>query len=70
MVIEGKYRNDMYGQCDLEEACAEWYMDNCHLWEDNYFQLLFDESNPSNEAKIIEDSHEQVIFYFFLLVCP
>jgi hypothetical protein len=42
-------------------------MDSCHLWEDNYFQLLFDDHTPPDEVNIIEGSQELRLYYQFFV---
>lgn len=37
---------------DLDDDCADWYMDICHFWDDNYFHLPFDDSTPPYEENI------------------
>jgi hypothetical protein len=59
--IEDEYTSDIcYGWYDLEKACEEWYMDSCNLWENNYFQLLFDDSTPPYVENIVEEVKSQL----------
>ena len=41
--IKCKYDKDIHAWEYFEESCEEWYMDLSNFWDDNYFQLLFDE---------------------------
>jgi hypothetical protein len=36
-------------------------MDSCHLWDDNYFHLLFDDSTPPYVENIMEGNQELVM---------
>ena len=59
--IEEEYTRDIFGWWDLEEACDEWYINNCDKWEDNYFQLFFDYHTPPSKVNIMEGSQKQVM---------
>jgi len=47
-----KYYDAIYAWLDLEVACEELYMYSYHLWEDNNFQLRFDDSLSPYEENI------------------
>jgi hypothetical protein len=51
----------MEAQYDLEDDCDNWCVDSFHLWEDNYFHLLFDNSTPHYAEKIIEGNQKAII---------
>jgi hypothetical protein len=44
--IMDEYNQEIYSWYDFEADCDDWYMDSCHLWDDNHFHILFDDSNP------------------------
>ena len=56
--IVGEYTQEIYARYDYEEYCEDWYMDNCNLWDDNYFHLLLDDSTPPYVEHIMESSPE------------
>ena len=41
--MKAEYDKDIHAWEYFEEDCEEWYMDFSSFWDDNYFQLLFDE---------------------------
>jgi hypothetical protein len=43
--IMNEYHQEVYGWYDLEDDCDDWYMDSCHLWNENHFHILFDDYN-------------------------
>jgi hypothetical protein len=59
--IKEEYQRERWAWCDLEEACEEWYMDSCHLWEDNYLCFLFYAQAPSYDDQVIKGTHEKVV---------
>ena len=61
--IKDEYNREIYAWQYFEEGCEEWYMDDVNFWDDNYFQLLFDESTPP----YVEESEEKVIHISFQL---
>jgi hypothetical protein len=44
--IRDECNQKIYSWYDLEANCDDWYMDSCHLWDDNHFHILFDDSTP------------------------
>ena len=54
--ITREYTQERYDWYDYEEDCEDWYMENCNLWDDNYFHLLFDDSTPLYVEHIMESS--------------
>jgi hypothetical protein len=44
--IRDDYNQEIYAWFDFEVDCDDWYMDSCHLWDDNHFHILFDDSTP------------------------
>jgi hypothetical protein len=50
--IGDEYNQKMYAWYDFEADCDDWYMDSCHLWDDNSFHILFDESTPPSVENI------------------
>ena len=61
--IKDEYKREIYAWQYFEEGCEEWYMDDANFWDDNYFQLIFDESTPP----YVEESEEKVIHISFQL---
>jgi hypothetical protein len=66
--IRDEYNQDIYVRYDFEDDCDDWYMDSCHLWDDNHFHILFDDSTPSY-VEDINVSHLRGIRYKFLSFC-
>ena len=58
-IIQREYISKIYAWYNLEAKCDVWYMDIFHLWEHNYFYLLFDDSTPHYVENIMEGSLEQ-----------
>jgi hypothetical protein len=44
--IGDEYNQEVYAWCDFEANCDDWYMDSCHLWDDNHFHILFNDATP------------------------
>jgi hypothetical protein len=44
--IRDAYNQEVYAWYDFEAECVDWYMDSCHLWDDNYFHILYNHSTP------------------------
>jgi len=42
--IMDEYHQEVYAWYALEDDCDDWYMDSCHLWDDNHFYILFDDN--------------------------
>lgn len=61
--IKDGYNREIYAWQYFLEGCEEWYMGHANFWDDNYFQLPFDESTPPN----VEESEEKVIHISFQL---
>jgi hypothetical protein len=60
-IIQGESTGDIHSRYDLEDACGDWYMYNCNFWENNYFELLFDESTPPYVENIVVGSQEPIM---------
>jgi hypothetical protein len=56
--IMNEYHQEVYAWYDLE---GDWYMDSCHLWNDNHFHILFDDSTPPSIENINVTHHELVM---------
>jgi hypothetical protein len=54
------YHQEVYAWYDLEDDCDDWYMDSCHFWDDNHFQILFDDSSPPS-VKNINVTHQELV---------
>ena len=50
--LNDEYNQEIYAWYDFEADCDDWYMDSCHLWDDNHFHILFDNSNPLSVESI------------------
>ena len=61
--LKNEYNREIYAWQYFEEGCEEWYIDDVNFWDDNYFQLLFDEFTPP----YVEESEEKVIHISFQL---
>jgi hypothetical protein len=59
--IRDEYNQEIYAWYDLEVDCDDWYMDSCHLWDDNHFHILFDDSNPPSVESINVTNREPMI---------
>jgi hypothetical protein len=59
--IMDKYNQEIYIWYDFDADCDDWYMDSCHLWDDNHFHILFDDSTPPYGHKINFTHQELVI---------
>jgi hypothetical protein len=71
--IMDEYNQEEYVWYDFEADCDDWYMDSCHLWDDNHFHLLFDDSTPPHVECIFESTQEPSLhiilqFYYSLVV--
>jgi hypothetical protein len=47
-------------------------MDNCYFWDDNHFNILFDDSTPPHVEPILESKQEPFLhillhFYYFIV---
>jgi hypothetical protein len=65
--IRDGYIQESYDWYDFDD----WYMDSFHLWDDNHFHLLFDNSTPPCVEHILGNSQKDSlnpIFYFSY--CP
>jgi hypothetical protein len=56
--IMDEYNQEAYAWYDFEADCDDWYMDSCHLWDDNHFHILFDDSTPPHVEPILESKQE------------
>jgi hypothetical protein len=56
--VMDEYNQEAYAWYDFEADCDDWYMDSCHLWDDNHFHLLFDDSTPPHVEHILESKQE------------
>jgi hypothetical protein len=45
--------------------CDDWYMDTCHLWDDNHLHILFDDSNPPSVDGMNVKNQEPIIITSF-----
>jgi hypothetical protein len=59
--IKDAYTQEVYVWYDFEADCDDWYMDNCHLWDDNHFHILFDDSTPPSVENINVTNQELVM---------
>jgi hypothetical protein len=59
--IRDEYNQEVYDWYDFEADCDDWYMDSFHLWDDNHFHILFDESTPPFVEKINVTNQEPVM---------
>jgi hypothetical protein len=57
--IWDEYNQEIYACYDFEADCDYWYMDSCHLWDDNHFHILFDSTPPSLEN--INVPHQELV---------
>jgi hypothetical protein len=71
--IISEYTQEIYAWYDYEEDCEDWYMDNCNLWDDNYFHILFDDSTlryiENNIKSSPKSSMNTNFWYSLVLVC-
>jgi hypothetical protein len=58
--IRDEYNQEIYAWYDFEADCDDWYMDSCHLWDDNHFHLLFDDSTPPS-VEHINVTHQELV---------
>jgi hypothetical protein len=58
--IMNEYHQEVYAWYDFEDDCDDWYRDSCHLWDDNHFHLLFDDSNPPS-VENINVTHQELV---------
>jgi hypothetical protein len=58
--IRDEYNQEIYVWYDFEADCDDWYMDSCHLWDDNHFHILFDDSTPPS-VENINVSHQELV---------
>jgi hypothetical protein len=58
--LRDEYNQEIYAWYDFKADCDDWYMDSCHLWDDNHFHILFDDSTPSSVENINVPHHELV----------
>jgi hypothetical protein len=59
--IRDAYTQEVYVWYDFEADCDDWYMDSCHLWDDNHFHILFDESTPPSVENINVTNQEPIM---------
>jgi hypothetical protein len=59
--LRDEYNQEIYAWYDFEADCYDWYMDSCHLWDDNHFHILFDDSNPPSVERINVTNREPMI---------
>jgi hypothetical protein len=59
--IMDEYNQEVYAWYDFEADCDDWYMDNCHFWDDNHFHILFDDSTPPSVENINVTNQELVM---------
>jgi len=68
-----EYHQEVYASYDLEDDCDDWFMDSCHLWDDNPLHLLFDDSPSPHVEHIMErsptPSMHTIFQYSPVLVC-
>jgi hypothetical protein len=58
--LRDEYNQEIYAWYDFEDDCSDWYMNSCHLWDDNHFHILFDDStSPSIEN--INIPHQELV---------
>jgi hypothetical protein len=68
--IMDEYHQEVYAWYALEEDCDYWYMDSCHLWDDNQFHLLLDDSTPPQVENFLESKYDhslQIILQLIIL---
>ena len=59
-IIRDEYNQEIYAWYDFEANCDDWYMDSCHLWDDNHFPILFDDSTPPS-VENINVPHQELV---------
>ena len=59
--IGDEYNQEIYAWYDFGADCDDWYMDSCHFLDDNYFHILFDDSNPPSVESINVTNREPMI---------
>ena len=59
-IIRDEYNQEIYAWYDFEDDCDDWYMDSFHLWDDNHFYILFDDSTPPS-VENINVSHQELV---------
>jgi hypothetical protein len=59
--IRDEYNREIYAWYYFEADFDDWYMDSCHLWDDNHFHILFDDSNPPSVERINVTNREPMI---------
>ena len=59
--IRDEYNQEIYAWYDFETDCDDWYMDRFHLWDDNHFHILFDDSNQPSVENINVKNKEPII---------
>jgi hypothetical protein len=59
--LRDEYNQEVYAWYDFEADCDDWYMDNCHFWDDNHFHILFDDSTPPSVENINVTNQELVM---------
>jgi hypothetical protein len=64
--LKNEYNREIYAWQYFEDACEEWYIDHANFWDDNYFQLPFDDSTQhyveGREEKAIHPSFSACTF--------
>jgi hypothetical protein len=62
--ITSEYNKKSYAWYDFEADCDDWYMDSCHLWDENHFHILFNESTSPSGEHILERRQESSVHTF------
>jgi len=65
-----EYNQETYAWYYFGVDFDDWYIDSFHLWDDNHFHLLLDESTPPYVEHILESRkessmHTLIYFYYF-----
>jgi hypothetical protein len=59
-IIKDEYNQEIYVWYDFEDDCDDWYIDSFHLWDDNHFHILFDDSTPPS-VENINVPHQELV---------
>jgi hypothetical protein len=63
--IRDEYNQEVYVWYDFEADCDDWYMDSCHFWDENYFHILFYDSNSHYVENINVTNRNPIIITNF-----